>query len=1723
MNFVEEILSSSEDENYKKFWENNKIKEKNENELKDIYNVFLDPFSEQVWLETYKDENDKNIFSTFWRIAKAIASVEKSKELKEKWEHLFFEMLLNFKVVPGGRVIANAGTKYKGTTLINCFPEYVNVLTNQGYKEIQNIEIGDLVLTHTGNWKKVIHTMNRRYEGDAYRITNKGSMFDILCTEEHPFYNSRGEWVESKEIEEVVFPRLNGPKDYTTIDLFDYLNYHNSNILKTKDNYLYTFKNFTGGNGANGNKKSDTIKRFIKINEEFAYVMGRFLGDGSTFKQNKDENFPKHGFNIVFSKKENDSLEKCKSILENYLGITININGREKDNFFYLRKNNYIFSSFLYKAFGENYSNKKIPDFIWSSPISVIKSFLIGLIDSDGMVTKKQEIRIVLANKNLSKEVQTLFYLSGIPCNLKKQYVSKKTQYTNNEYFKLEINKGNSYDITPHLSKVYEDNRLQLKKFFSKMRRYNVKFSKDINSFYMRSKKHKEYYNGYVYNISVEEDESYIVNNVVVHNCFVGPRSHEDIDSIKGIMKTLLDQVLTLKSEGGWGMNFSFIRPRGSFIDGIGVETPGSVKYMELFDKSSEIITAGSSKENKKNIKGKKKIRKGAMMGVLDCWHPDIEEFITSKQKEGRLSKFNISVNCTNEFMELINKLILLKEENKPYENLDKWDLIFPVTNFEKYENEWDGNIKKWKENNYPVKIHKTVSALDLWEKITTSTYNRNDPGVLFCDKANLTHCWNYGEGSFIQTTNPCFSEDTLIATADGRGLVSIGQLAKEGKDIPVYSLNKETGFVEIKWGRNPRITGYDQKLLNIKFDSGLEVKVTPNHKFYTMDNRTVEAKDLKNGDSIPRFTKRKESIYKKDKKYWRVNTDVRDSKNKRVFEHRLICKFFKEKDWCEIYDKNKKNGWINGGLVVHHKDYNGLNNSIKNLKIMTFKEHNKFHAEHDFSGEKNPMFGKKHSSETKEKIGDKTKERCKDKNYKEKLRKRILESMTPEYREKISKRRKDFETKRILKEAEKTGLKAIVIDGGVYVEKKCELTNTPFIVRWIYRERCFAPGVQPMDSDRIKEKAFLNRKAMMEKKSKENLHKQVMTFRDLEEELKRIPSKKEWEKECKNKNISTRFNSKSNNQYILSNYKELKEKSKEYNHRVLKIEEIEGEHTVYNITVDKNHTVAIGHYNLCGNIDGIFSPQCGEQSLPYGGVCNLISINLTQFVDIENKKFDYNKIKKYVQYAVRFSDNVNDYTSVPLSEYKESLTKRRRIGLGILGWGSSLYLLNVRFASKKSKSILDDLMKTITHTAVESSIELAKEKGMFDSCDPKKHAENIFWDYIDLPKETLEDIKKHGIRNSSLLSIQPTGNTAILSNIVSSGLEPIFGQEYTRTVVCNFIPDEIKKIVPKYWEGDYGPNEYFKEEKEGEDKILKYKHNENIYKIDKNRGLTMEVNCMDYSVRKLKEIGSWNTENDWAVTAHELSVEDHLYDMTNFSRWIDSSISKTINISKDYPYEEFKKVYLNAYNGKFLKGITTYREGTMTSVLSSKKFDDDKKITKTNATKRPKDLVCDVHHCVRKGHCYVVAVGLIGKDPYEIFVNSNHDDEGEIVIPKNIKDGIIRKESRGEYILKTDIKKTKKEYQITNSNSDENMDAITRIVSTCLRHGADISFIVHQLEKTKGDMQTFSKVLARVLKKYIEDGSSVSGEECPQCGNNHLIRQGGCITCGNCSWTKCF
>jgi ribonucleoside-diphosphate reductase alpha chain len=566
-------------------------------------------------------------------------------------------------------------------------------------------------------------------------------------------------------------------------------------------------------------------------------------------------------------------------------------------------------------------------------------------------------------------------------------------------------------------------------------------------------------------------------------------------------------------------------------------------------------------------------------------------------------------------------------------------------------------------------------------------------------------------------------------------------------------------------------------------------------------------------------------------------------------------------------------------------------------------------------------------------------------------------------------------------------------------------------------------------------------------------------------------------------------------------------------NLRKLKIKSIKitENQDVFDLTTTKNH-------NFFAN--GILVHNCGEQMLAPGGICCLSSLNLTQFINEDCTDFDYKKIAKYTGYLVRFLDNVNTLSNAPLPEYEYSMKNKRRIGIGILGWASSLFMLKIKFGSDKSHELREKVMSTIARSAYMSSIDLAEEKGMFKLCDPQKHSENPFIQSLGLSKSYMEKLKTVGIRNSSLLSIQPTGNTSILANVVSSGLEPIFMPEYIRTVIVPSIPEDMIEETPKWYDGEWHETKIFKFTKEGDEEILKGKHNGIVYKIDKNRGLTKEVTCSDYGVRYLKEKNEWNPKAPWAVTAlNGLTVEDHVNDLVGFARWVDSAMSKTVNVPHEYPFDDFKNVYLDVYKSGYVKGVTTYRTGTMTAVLSSKETDKngyDEEIILDDVI-LPETAEASMKTLRAEGRKWYLTVvwNETRTRPFALFVHTNHHEKNVITLDAidKLTELAKRKNIKQEHIDKV-LEKIK---------SNDNASKIARMISLNLRHGVLIKNIVATLDSIKDVyVGSFIFQIKKFLASFIKDGEIVEGAKCTECGSEKVVYQEGCHKCMQCGSSKC-
>lgn len=1109
-------------------------------------------------------------------------------------------------------------------------------------------------------------------------------------------------------------------------------------------------------------------------------------------------------------------------------------------------------------------------------------------------------------------------------------------------------------------------------------------------------------------NIGNEDRKGTTLFNCYVHN------PHDihlsDCDSIDGIYKMLWSQAKTLQAEGGYGTNFSWIRPAGSYIAGIGSRTPGPIKFMELWDKSSEIITVGSSKiRGERKNSEKTKIRKGAMMVVLNVWHPDIKEFITVKQTPGLLTKFNMSVGITEGFM------------NAVINDLD-WELKYPDTSIPEYKTEWFGFIEDWETKGYPVIVYEKVKAKEIWELIMQSTYNRAEPGVLFLDTYNRLNPLQYAEK--IAATNPCQPSWAKVLTPMG---------IKEIKDVNIGDLIwSSEGWTKIvnKWSTG--VKDVYKASTNIgNFYS------TENHRILS-NGLKVELKDAKTIDMC--ISPNVDSI----------SINLQDVMDGLVFGDGSVHKASNDL----VY------------FIVGEKDYDYFNDNIKDYFI-------------------------------------KSRPGIKPGSYEVKTT--ITSNELP----------KTFERKipeRFLKgDSSKVAgfLRGLFSANGSISGQRVTLKASSFFVIEDVITMLSSLGIRSYyTTNKSKSQKFKNGIYTMKESYDINITSDRKKFRDL------IGFIQNYKNDSLNKlidsiGVSCKGNKKS---YEIKSYEKFS------------VEE------VFDLTVDnKSHTYWSFGFDIS---------NCGEVGMSTG-VCNLGSLNLTQFIkDVDGKlEFDFVDFSNSVSIAIRFLDNINSISTTPLQEYDKSVLERRRIGLGVMGLGSMHLMLGIPFGSQESLKLQDKIARVKCETELLTSAKLGKEKGSFKLFDREKYFNSEYFKTIDISEDIKSEIMNIGeMRNSHQSMNAPTGNTGIFARNVSGGIEPVFSiNGYYRWCI---VPESRQRELinlgmrfPNVHKGEWFETDLFKFSTRGNEQILKGSFLNNNYEIDKSRGLTIQNYVEDFGIKFAKSYYKDRFEEmkskDLFKDVSNLDVDDHVNSLKIWAKYCNMSISKTVNLPNDYSYEKFQTVYMDAWKNN-IKGITTYREGTMTAVLETKdnkSIISNESIKYSDAPKRPKKLECDIHQVKIKGESWTIFVGKLDGLPYEIFGGS----EKYIKIPKVYTKGILEKDSKkkdknsqynlyyGEDGKETIIK------DIVSVFENPLYNYHTRSLSMKLRHGISPMFIVEMLQRDElgSELYSFNKVIARVLKTYIKDGTKKKGT-CPNCGGENLIMQEGCFVCQDCSHSKC-
>lgn len=487
----------------------------------------------------------------------------------------------------------------------------------------------------------------------------------------------------------------------------------------------------------------------------------------------------------------------------------------------------------------------------------------------------------------------------------------------------------------------------------------------------------------------------------------------------------------------------------------------------------------------------------------------------------------------------------------------------------------------------------------------------------------------------------------------------------------------------------------------------------------------------------------------------------------------------------------------------------------------------------------------------------------------------------------------------------------------------------------------------------------------------------------------------------------------------------------------------------------------------------------CGEQPLPPYGACLLGSINLARLVEYpfgENAHLDVSQLENLVATAVRMMDNVIEVSQFPLELQKLEALNKRRIGLGVTGLADALLMVGLRYGSDEAVEKTEEWMKLIARASYKASINLAKEKGAFSLFDPEKLIASGNMKQMD--DDIKQAVRKFGIRNALLTSIAPTGTISLYAGNVSSGIEPVFAYSYTRKVL-------------------------------------------------QNDGSHIEEEVVDYAVQMWRDKFGDAQLPDYFVSAQNLTPSDHVKMQAAAQKWVDSSISKTINCPEDISFDDFKEVYMQAYDTG-CKGCTTYRPNEVTgSVLSvaseekpkSEKEIDGEVIYMSEPLERPNTLDGntyklrwpDSEHAI-----YVTINDIIVNDqrrPFEVFINSKNMEHFAWTV------------------------------------------GLTRMISAVFRRGGDVSFVVDELKAVfdpRGGAWVNGKYIPSILaaiggvleEHMVKIGFIINSDEmlshqkgdlskveklkrlkqksCTSCGQFDLQMIEGCMTCRSCGYSKC-
>ena len=548
----------------------------------------------------------------------------------------------------------------------------------------------------------------------------------------------------------------------------------------------------------------------------------------------------------------------------------------------------------------------------------------------------------------------------------------------------------------------------------------------------------------------------------------------------------------------------------------------------------------------------------------------------------------------------------------------------------------------------------------------------------------------------------------------------------------------------------------------------------------------------------------------------------------------------------------------------------------------------------------------------------------------------------------------------------------------------------------------------------------------------------------------------------------------------------------------------------------------------------------CGEIPLcPYDS-CRLLAINLYSYVVNPFTKeayFDFDLFRKHVILAQRIMDDIIDLESEKIEKILEKIDtdpeslevkqserhlwekiqkktlQGRRTGVGITAEGDMIAALGLRYGTEEATVFAEKVQKMLALAAYRSSVEMAKERGAFDIYDAKREEKNPFINRLrEADPELYDDMVKYGRRNIACLTIAPTGTTSLMTQ-TTSGIEPVFLPVYRRRRKVN--PNDAEARV-----------DFVDETGDAFEEYIVFHHKFVTWMLANGFSASKK-----YTQEEVEELVAKSPY--YKATSNDVDWLQKVRMQGRIQKWVDHSISVTINLPADVTEDLVNSLYVEAWRCG-CKGCTVYRDGSRSGVLLST---DNKKKKKEDCNcmqppvivaTRPRELEADVVKFQNNREKWIAFVGLLNGRPYEIFTGLADDEEG-IMLPKNVSKGSIIKSYDEDGQKHYDFQfKNKRGYKMTIEGLDGKFDPefwnYAKLISGVLRYGMPIDQViklVQGMELNNESINTWKNGVERALKKYLPNGTEAKGQKCPNCGHETLVQEG-CLICTNCGASRC-